>query len=335
MSIQHIARCFYTGTLRPNQRLVAIALADYADDHGRLFPSLKNIAAKTGYSRRQTQRIVQELADLGYVEILVGATWNRTPLYQLHPEALAEPDRSEDIPLPLHELIGATISAQDTPPRGDTGGAEARGDNLTPPGVTPATPGVTDAAGGVTPATQRGDTGDTLNRHGTVTEPSEETLQVIDAAVAEWQDREAVIGEATLERFTDETESDATPARARNRAWDAMTLVFEYEPEGTEQALWGAISRLAHDAAMAEDGSGDPGWEVTIRAKRLIAQWGAKSLTPPSLKKHWARYGSRLGAVTEKDEDRLKDEWEREQRRLRLQAVEDAPPQVDARGGAA
>ena len=91
ISIRHIAECFYTKSFKTNERAIAIALADYADDFGRCWPSLANIAAKTGYSRRQTSRIVQQLVALGYVEIETDATLTSTPTYRLHPEVLEKP----------------------------------------------------------------------------------------------------------------------------------------------------------------------------------------------------------------------------------------------------
>lgn len=122
---------------------------------------------------------------------------------------------------------------------------------------------------------------------------------------------------AEIERFTDTTAQ--TELRPRNRAWDALHAIFEYQPEGTEQALWGKLSRRAHESADdPEKGSGDPALEVMARAKRLMAQWGAKALTPPSLLKHWDRFGSRLGAITDEEESRLRDEWDRAERRRRM-----------------
>lgn len=92
MSIIQQAPVWYTATLAPNQRLVALALADFADDPGRCYPSMQRIADKCGYSRRQTSRIVKELRDLGYVTIVAHSTPRTSPTYQLHADIL---ERSE------------------------------------------------------------------------------------------------------------------------------------------------------------------------------------------------------------------------------------------------
>lgn len=131
--------------------------------------------------------------------------------------------------------------------------------------------------------------------------------------------------EPEIVRFADETTPDRTP-RPRNRAWDALTAIFEYEPEGAEAALWGKLAREAHDAAG--EGSGDPGLEVMVRADRLLRQWGAKALTPPSLLKHWKRFGSKLGTATDEEVERARTTWEQAARRERLAALEH--PQVEA-----
>lgn len=308
MSIRHIAQCFYTTSLRPNQRLVAIALADYADDHGRAFPSLGNIARKTGYSRRQTQRIVQELTSLGYVEILIEATWNRTPLYQLHPEKLAGGDNmtppDQPLPLPPQDMIAAVqtptehlivtvdekgASVEIAVPRGDT--SDAGGD--------------TSGTQEVTPAAQGGDTGDTQ----TVMEPSPNHQEPPSG--------EGEVSRETPERLVDTT-TDIEP-RPRNLGWDALVEVFGYSPEGKgERALYGQVAAKANLEP-------DPVLAVYTRARALIAQWGAKALTVTSLNKWWDRFGTPLGQATERDSEKILADIAREQRRLRAKAHDEQP----------
>ena len=291
MSIRHIAECFYTTTLQPNERLIAIALADYADDHGRAFPSLANISAKTGYSRRQTQRLVKQLEKLGYVEILYPAAWNRTPIYQLHPEALARPERITDTPLPLPPA--ETIDRLD---RGD--------DNLTPPHDTGGTKGVTPRAPG-------GDTGVTLNRHEPSPEPSQPSAEDGEGNGIPIEGEPNLVHGNKIERVADTTATAVEPAD-RNPAWDALEEVFGYRPEGSEAGLWGKICVRANTLP-------DPYVEVRTRATRIVAQWGAKSLTPGALHKWWDRFGTPLGAATDADSDRLKAELDKENRLRRAE----------------
>lgn len=291
MSIRQIGECFYTPTLQPNERLVAIALADFADDHGRAWPSLATIAEKTGYSRRQTQRIVHQLRDLGYVEILIDATWSKTPLYQLHPETLARPERFEDTPLPLHEAetISETL-------------ARRGGDKMTPHDTGDTPGGDTDGTQGVTPATPGGDTGDTQSVIEPSVDPSEEPSSE-EPGIA-------------LEVLRDTFEPERAP-RPRNPGWDALTDVFGYDPEETgERTLWGQLAARAN----AEP---DPDLAIKGRATVIIREWGTKALTAASLKKHWQRAGSQIAQATEADADRLRDASEQARRRERLAALEE------------
>lgn len=125
-------------------------------------------------------------------------------------------------------------------------------------------------------------------------------------------------------------EETAAAPRPRNPAWDELVAIF-YEPDVREQSLFGKLAALANQAAAAEGGSGDPAWEIRIRAERLIGQWSVRALTPPSLMNHWLRFGSRIGAVTAEDEEKLLDEWRRAQRRQAMEALADAPDQLEAR----
>lgn len=164
MSIRHIAECFYTPSLKTNERMIAIALADYADDFGRCWPSLANIAAKTGYSRRQTSRIVQQLVVLGYVLIEKDATWTQAPLYRLHPEALEKPSSHKMGPEKQAGRQSVTTPEEATP--------EA------PPGDKP-------SPEEATPTTATGDTGVTLNRkEPSSLEPSRTAAALFPAASA-------------------------------------------------------------------------------------------------------------------------------------------------------
>jgi hypothetical protein len=50
------------------KKLILLAYADFADDDGgSIFPSIRRIAWKTGYTRRQVQRITRDLEEIGYM----------------------------------------------------------------------------------------------------------------------------------------------------------------------------------------------------------------------------------------------------------------------------
>lgn len=302
MSIRQIGECFYTTTLQPNERLVAIALADFADDHGRAWPSLATIAEKIGYSRRQTQRLVQQLREKGYVEVLIDATWNKTPLYQLHPEALTQPEKITNTPLPLHEA--ETIS-------GAIAAAEAGGDNLTPHDTGDTPGGDTTGTQGVTPPTPGGDTGDTQS----VIEPSGEPSG--EPSLENEEPAELALHEdgTTIEVLRD-TFHPEKPPRPRNPGWDALTDIFGYDPEEEgERSLWGFLAAKAN----AEP---DPDAAVKGRARAIIGQWGTKALTAASLKKHWQWAGSTLAQASDSDVDRLRDGQAAAARRQRMAELE-------------
>lgn len=52
-----------------SELLTLLALADFADDHGRCFPSIATIAKKTRRSKSQAQRVVHSLIDSGVVQV--------------------------------------------------------------------------------------------------------------------------------------------------------------------------------------------------------------------------------------------------------------------------
>lgn len=55
--------------LSQSQTLVALALADHANDLGLCWPSIERIALKARISQRQVQRIIKQLESLGIVTI--------------------------------------------------------------------------------------------------------------------------------------------------------------------------------------------------------------------------------------------------------------------------
>jgi hypothetical protein len=113
------------------QLALALALADHADDHGRhVYPSVGHMAWKLGISKRQVQRLLVELRDMGLLVEVTPARQHRPAEYRLDPMAVApKPD----------------------PPRGDVDATA--GDS----------PGVTFSAPGVTKQVARGDRDVTLN----------------------------------------------------------------------------------------------------------------------------------------------------------------------------
>ena len=59
--------------------LVLLALADFADDEGRCWPSIATIATKARLTERQTRRVLAELDDLGEIGMPSGARSSESP----------------------------------------------------------------------------------------------------------------------------------------------------------------------------------------------------------------------------------------------------------------
>jgi hypothetical protein len=121
-------------------KLVALALADWSNDEGgSLHPSMSAIAKKTGVSRCQAQRLVQEMKSAGVLSVVAnkfGGNPGATPHYLLHLDL-------------IKGWRGST---------GATGSADARGS--------------TGAQGGVAPMHKRGSTGATQTTMNHQYEPS-------------------------------------------------------------------------------------------------------------------------------------------------------------------
>jgi len=73
--------------LPANEKLIALAFADHANDSGLCFPSLSRIAWKCGISRETAKRVAANLREAGIlvVERKSGGA-GRPPLYRINPE---------------------------------------------------------------------------------------------------------------------------------------------------------------------------------------------------------------------------------------------------------
>lgn len=70
MSIKLMSMVWSMEAIPSTNKLVLLALCDYANDQGEsCFPSIKGIAAKSSLSERQTQRIMHQLIRLGIVRV--------------------------------------------------------------------------------------------------------------------------------------------------------------------------------------------------------------------------------------------------------------------------
>ena len=82
MAWQIMAWVLDNPNVRGNLKLVALALANYANDKGIAWPSVETLAQKTGLSRRQIQRILPQIEKAGLVKISPGGGRKHTHRYQ-------------------------------------------------------------------------------------------------------------------------------------------------------------------------------------------------------------------------------------------------------------
>lgn len=69
MSIKYMSAVWERADLTQSQTLVALAIADHADDEGHCYPSIDRIALKARIKRRQTQAVIRQLEDLGLLRV--------------------------------------------------------------------------------------------------------------------------------------------------------------------------------------------------------------------------------------------------------------------------
>jgi len=74
--------------LPTNEKLVLLALADYADHSGFCFPGVARLAWKSGYRIRQTKNILRSLRAKGVLEAIGSSAGGREirKAYRIHPE---------------------------------------------------------------------------------------------------------------------------------------------------------------------------------------------------------------------------------------------------------
>lgn len=120
--------------------LVLLALADFANDEGRCFPSVETLAEKSRMSERSVQRAVRAMEEAGFLSIEPGGGRHSANQYVIDVDALRAISATKTDPV-----------QPPTEPENTPSDPELRGDNLTP--LNPS---------GVTSTTFRGDTGVTL-----------------------------------------------------------------------------------------------------------------------------------------------------------------------------
>ncbi len=83
MAIRWISYIWDKTDYRAGEALVALALADTANDEGRCHPKIETVAKKSRLSVRQVQRILRQLETDGFVEIVRFQGRGKEPQFQL------------------------------------------------------------------------------------------------------------------------------------------------------------------------------------------------------------------------------------------------------------
>lgn len=85
MSVKLMAQVWELN-LESTEKLVLLALADFANDEGRCYPSLGRVAFKCGRSARQAWRIFSLLREKGLIVPVEQGGGRKATVYMVHPE---------------------------------------------------------------------------------------------------------------------------------------------------------------------------------------------------------------------------------------------------------
>lgn len=89
MSVKLIAAVFERSRSTMGSRLTLLAIADFADDLGRAWPSVETLAKKTRQSVRNVQYSITKLKRLGELEVRPNAGWHGSNMYLIRfPKAI-------------------------------------------------------------------------------------------------------------------------------------------------------------------------------------------------------------------------------------------------------
>ena len=123
MSVAAITAVWSAEQLSGSALLVALALADWADDSGRCYPSTSSVARKARLSRSQAQRVLKSLEDAGVVTVEANAAGGRpgqTKRLRLRIDRLTKPSKTGSA-----DATGSAGAADGSHGRAETGSTGA------------------------------------------------------------------------------------------------------------------------------------------------------------------------------------------------------------------
>jgi hypothetical protein len=129
LSIKILSAVWESNQLAGSELLVALALADFADDAGRCHPAISTVANKTRLSRSQAQRILKSLEDAGVVTVEANAAGGRpgtTKRLRLRIDRLTKPSKTGSADATPTDSTSATGSADATGSAGAADGSHGR-----------------------------------------------------------------------------------------------------------------------------------------------------------------------------------------------------------------
>lgn len=120
MSIKLMTAVWERTDISSTQKLVLLALADWANDDGLCWPSIATIATKSSLKMRAVQMTIRSLEDAGFVmrEEVVGRGnryWLRIPPHEMHPRTECTPPLHEMHPTPASDAPNTSMTHQLTP----------------------------------------------------------------------------------------------------------------------------------------------------------------------------------------------------------------------------
>ena len=139
---------------KPTQRLVLLAIADCANDHGaEAYPSNATLAAKTGLSERGVRKAIGELEALGELEVQYksgphGCNRYRVLMPDPAPDARSSgtpeaDDTRHDVPGTRHDMPGPHPAPHSGDPAPHSGDPAPRAKNPAPRAPKPSEPSLT------------------------------------------------------------------------------------------------------------------------------------------------------------------------------------------------
>lgn len=115
MAIKCMTAVWEIKGLTPSQKLLLLALADHAGDDYVCWPSMPRLAKRSDMSVRNVRRIIHQLNDLGFIEIInLGLGRGNKTTYRVHPSPMEKCD--------TQGTKGDKLSPNPKPINGDTQG---------------------------------------------------------------------------------------------------------------------------------------------------------------------------------------------------------------------